>query len=66
MWLQTRLLSTRLEQVPSQTKKSCIALNIKVKIIKLIPVLLAGAIKTGFNFIIFHFDPRKAVYNTML
>ena len=56
----------------SQTEKSCIAsnynqfsTNIKIKIMKLIPVFLSwafdrplGAKITGFNLIIFHFDIR--------
>ena len=50
VWLGNQLLSAGFEQVLSQTENSCIALNyrqfstnIKIKIIKLIPVLLARA-----------------------
>ncbi len=48
VWLRNRLLSTGLKPVFSQTEKSSIAFsyrqfstNINIKIIKLIPVLLA-------------------------
>ena len=60
VWLRNRLLSAGLEPVLSQTEKACIAsnyrqfsTNIKINIIKLIPVLSAARY------------PRKAVYNTM-
>ena len=72
VWLRNRLLSTGLEPVLSQTEKSFVAsnqrqfsTNIKIKIIKLIPVFLArafGAKKTGFNLIIFHFDIRGKLF----
>ena len=49
VWLRNRLISTGLEQVLSHTKK-CIASyyrkcskNIKIKILKLIPILFARA-----------------------
>ena len=48
VWLQNRLISAELEPVLSNTEKSCIASNykqfsadIKIKIIKLKPVLFA-------------------------
>ena len=50
VWLRNRLISDGLEPVLSQTEKSCIApyyreffTKIKIKNIKLIPVLLAVA-----------------------
>ena len=50
VWMRNWLISAGLEPVLSHTKKSCIAsyyryiaTNIKIKIIKLIPVLLAHA-----------------------
>ena len=64
VWFRNRLLSAGLEPVLNQTEKSCIAsnyrqfsTNIKIKFIKLIPVLSAArgrrAKKTGINFMIF-------------
>ena len=67
---QNRLLTAGLESFLSQTEISRItsnyrqfSTNIEIKIIKLIPVLLARAfgpsgLKIGFNRIIFHFDIR--------
>ncbi len=60
------ILSDGLEPVLSQTEKSCTAsnyrqfsTNIKIKAIKLIPVLLTlGTNKTCFNLIIFLFNIR--------
>ncbi len=69
VWLRNRLLSVGLESVLSQTGKSRIASNsrqfsteIKIKIMKLIPVLLASRGAEGFDLIFFYFD---AVCNTM-
>ncbi len=72
VWLWNRLLPAGLEPVLiSQTEKSCIAsnyrqfsTNIKIKIIKLIPVFLSPGLwplranKTDFDLILFHFDIR--------
>ncbi len=72
VWLRNRILSTGVGPVLSQTKKSCIAsnlrqfsTNIKIKIIRYITVLLArafgpslGANKIGFNLKNFHFEIR--------
>ncbi len=59
IWLRTRLLSAGLEPVLSQTEKLCTAtnyrqsMNIKIKIIKLIPFC-----QPVFYRSIFHFDIR--------
>ncbi len=68
--LQNQLIPAGLEPILSRTEKSWIALyyrqlstNIKIKILKLIPVLLARAlgpwgITNWFYFIILHFNIR--------
>ncbi len=68
-----RLISGRSEPFLSHTEKSCIVLcynhfstNIKIKNIKLIPVLLTQAFgRSGLAKLVLLSYPRKYVYNTM-
>ena len=75
LWLRNRLMSAGLEPVFSHTEKSCIALyyrqfftNIKMKIIKLIPVCCSGFCplepnKTCLSILFFYFDIRGKLSN---
>ena len=72
VWFRNRLTIAGLEQVLSHTEKSCIATyykqfstNLKIKIVKLIPVFLARAFVPCFNLIILFYYTRKADYFTM-
>ena len=78
VWIRNRFISAVLQPVLSHTEKSCKAsyyrqfsINIKIKIIKLIPVLLAQAFglswlaKLVFILLFSWKYPRKSVYKTM-
>ena len=66
VWLRNRSISAGLEPVLSYTEKSCIESytmfhEYKIKIINLIPLLLARASRTNkpsLNLITFHFNIR--------